>query len=252
MGSIDCNFCRARTDGLCKDHSPEFLRVIRSHATGKRVFDRGQDIFSLGEECSSIFNILDGWVSLYNILEDGRRQILHFALPGAVLGFHTTGGKIATYGARALTEVTACIMSRDALDILAKKRPEIGMRLAWLTSRDQSLAYARLASIGQHSAQERIAHLLLELFIRNRAQWPGNKIEEMHLPLTQEHIGDALGLTGVHVNRVLNNFKGLEIVEFHHKKLRILDPDKLVEISGIDPKLLDSWASQELLSGENG
>ena len=73
----------------------------------------------------------------------------------------------------------------------------------------------------------------------------------MSLPLTQEHIGDALGLTGVHVNRVLNNFKNLQIVEFHHKKLRILNPDTLVEISGIDPKLLDSWARQELPSGKN-
>lgn len=251
MAATDCDACRVRIDGLCQDYSPEALQVISSYASGKRVFDRGQDLFSPGDACNAVFNLLDGWVSLYNLLEDGGRQILHFALPGAVLGFHPADGAAATYGAQALTEVRVCIIPREALTLLSKKYPEIGMRLAGLTSRDQNLAYARLTSIGRRSAQERVAHLLLELFIRYRVQWPGHNIEEMNLPLTQEHIGDALGLTGVHVNRVLNNLKNMSVVEFHHRKLRILNPDKLVEIADLDPKLIDSWTHRELPSGIN-
>src|SRR3546814_111707 len=69
-------------------------------------------------------------------------------------------------------------------------------------------------------------------------------IEEMHLPLTQEHIGDATGLTGVHVNRVLGDLKTDGILTFSYRHLSILDPDKLVDVAGIDPALLQSWIGQ--------
>src|SRR3546814_10980328 len=96
------------------------------------------------------------------------------------------------------------------------------MRLALLTSRDRSLAFSHLTSIGRRSARERVAHLLLELFIRRRAHWQGQRIEEMHLPLTQEHIGDATGLTGAHVNRVLRDLREERVVEFPYRSLRKL------------------------------
>lgn len=67
----------------------------------------------------------------------------------------------------------------------------------------------------------------------------------MHLPLTQEHIGDATGLTGVHVNRVLRDLKKDGVLEFHYRRLRILDPDRLVDIAGIDPHLLLPWTWRE-------
>src|SRR3546814_3500604 len=73
--------------------------------------------------------------------------------------------------------------------------------------------------------------LVLELFVRCRTQWPGNRIEEMYLPLTQEHIGDATGLTFVHVNRILRTLRKEGVVEFHHRRLRMLDPDRLVRRS---------------------
>jgi hypothetical protein len=63
----------------------------------------------------------------------------------------------------------------------------------------------------------------------------------MHLPLTQEHIGDATGLTGVHVNRVLRDLRSDGVLEFHYRRLRVLDPDKLVEVAGIDPHVALSW-----------
>jgi len=239
---LDCQVCPARASrGLCADLTPELVSVVASHKSGDREFKAGEDLFSLGEPCDSIYNLAHGWVILYNILEDGRRQILHFALPGAVLGFHPARGATMTYGAQALTDIVVCTIPHKALLPLVNQQPELGLRLAWLIARDCSLAFDRLTSIGRHSARERVAHLLLKLFIRYRAQWPGSRIEEMHLPLTQEHIGDATGLTFVHVNRVLRNLRKDGILEFHYRRLRILDPDKLVDVAGIDPQLVISW-----------
>ena len=234
---IDCESCRAPAD----DCGPQALRLIAEHNSGDRMFKTGQDIFSLGAPCDAIYNLVDGFVFLYNTLEDGRRQILHFALPGAVFGFHPTRGAIATFSAQALTDTVVCVIPHKALGPLLQKHPEIGMRLARLMTRDRSLAFDHLTSIGRQSARERIAHLLLELFVRYRSQWPGSRVEEMHLPLTQEHIGDATGLTFVHVNRVLRDLRVDGIVEFHYRRLRILNPDKLIDVAGIDPQLAMSW-----------
>lgn len=240
----DCQICITRRNGLCEDCTLETLRALAGCRSGDRKFQAGQDIFSLGVPCDAIYGLVSGWAFRYNLLDDGGRQILDFALPGAVLGFHPARGATATFGAQALTDAVVRVIPRKALHSLSKQRPEIGMQLAWLISRDCSLAFDHLTSLGRHSARERIAHLLLELFIRYRSQWPGIRTEEMHLPLTQEHIGDATGLTAVHANRVLRDLRREGIVEFHYRRLRILDPDKLIDVAAIDPHLAMSWIRQ--------
>lgn len=238
---VECLTCQARRDGLCQGRTPEELDVIAGYKWGDRAIRAGEDLFGLGEPCDYVYNLVEGWMFLYSLLEDGRRQILHFALPGAVLGFHPAQGTMTTYSVQALTDAVVCVIPRKALEPLSKQYPEMGMRLARLVSRDRSLAFDHLTSIGRQSARERVAHLLLELFVRYWAHWPGNRIEEMHLPLTQEHIGDATGLTFVHVNRVLRDLRKEDIVEFRYGRLRILDPDKLVDVAEIDPQLAISW-----------
>ena len=231
----------ARTDGLSPGWAAGLLDEFDRHKSSDRQFTAGSDLFSPGERRDAIYRLVDGWVVLYCLLEDGGRQILHFALPGAVLAF--VPGRIMTYGAQALTDVIVGVVPYKRLYSLLREQPGVGLQLAWLVSRDRSLAYDRLSSVGRHSARERVAHLLLELFIRCRMRWPGQRIEEMRLPLTQEHIGDATGLTGVHVNRVLRDLRSDGILEFHYRRLRILDPDKLVDVAGIDPHIAVSWMS---------
>lgn len=240
---IECHNCQARRDGLCQGLAADVLRTMARYKTGNREVKAGQDLFGLGASCDTIYNLVSGWVFRYNLLEDGRRQILDFVLPGAVLGYHPAAGY--TFAAQALTDCVVCIIPHAALGPLSRKHPEISLRLAFLIAQDRSLAFDHLTSIGRRSARERVAHLLLELFVRCRRQWPGYRIEEMHLPLTQEHIGDATGLTFVHVNRVLRDLRQDGIVEFHYQRLRILDPDRLVDEAGIDPQLLLSWAPQD-------
>jgi CRP/FNR family transcriptional regulator, anaerobic regulatory protein len=217
------------------------LHVASYYKSADRQFKAGCDLFRLGEGGEAIYSLVDGWVALYHLLEDGRRQILQFALPGTVLAFVPTPGALMSYSAQALTDAVVSIVSHKNLGRLARDCPEIGMQLAGLISQDRSLAYDQLSSVGRGSARERVAHLLLELFIRSRMRWPGHRLEEMHLPLTQEHIGDATGLTGVHVNRVLRDLHKEGILGFHYRRLRILNPDKLVDVAGIDPQVAMTW-----------
>ncbi len=217
------------------------LRAIRSFGSRDRQLQAGQDLFGPGAPSDVVYYLVEGWVSLYSILESGRRQILHFAMPGAVLGFPQAHGGLTTFGAQALTDVVASVIRHKDLRSLSKKRPEIGLQLAQLMAEDLSVAFDHLTSVGRQSARERVARLLLELFMRSWSQWSGDGVETMHLPLTQEHVADATGLTPVHVNRVMRALQREGIVEFHYRRLRILNPDKLIDVAGIDPTVASAW-----------
>jgi CRP/FNR family transcriptional regulator len=196
-----------QADALCPGLAVNSLRILSDHAESDRTVKAGCDLFRPGERNEAIYHLVDGWGALYNLLEDGRRQILQFALPGSALVFISASNATMTYGAQALTDTIVRVISFAKLKRFVQDYPETGLQLAKLIAQDRLLAYDHLSSIGRHSARERVAHLLLELFTRYRIRWPGHRIEEMYLPLTQEHIGDATGLTGVHVNRVLRDLR---------------------------------------------
>ncbi len=242
--TVDCTTCGAKPNGLCRDYPRGVLRQIARYKCCDRTTPADQDLIDPGQPCDAIHNLVAGWVFLYNLSPDGRRQIVHFALPGAILGFFPAKRR-ATYGARALTDAVVCVIPRANLDPLIRERPDIGMRLAWLVARDRSLAYDHLASAGRLSARERVAHLLLELVVRYQAQWPTQQVGEIPLPLTQEHVGDAVGLSAVHVNRVLRILHQDRIISFHHRRLRILDPDRLWQVADLDPQTIHSWTQSE-------
>jgi len=241
---VDCTMCAARSNGLCKELTDCELAKVRQARSGDRLVPAGSDVFAPGSHCHTIYNLVDGWAFRYSILEDGQRQILDFVLPGAVLGFCSANGSGSTYGVQALTNVTLCAIPKEHFLSLLRDVPEMGIRLTWLIARDRNLAYDRLSSIGKLSAREQVAHLILELFIRCHAQWPNHAINEMYLPLTQEHVGDAVGLTSVHVNRVLRELREEGILEFHYRHLRVLNVDRLVDVAKIDPQLAVQWSSK--------
>jgi CRP-like cAMP-binding protein len=241
---VDCPSCRTRLDGLCKDCAPEVLRIVTKYKWADHEVKAGHDLFRPSEPRNAVYHLIKGWAFLYELLEDGRRQILHFALPGTFLGPYSD--RATVFGAEALTDAAISVVPYEKLGSLFEKHPEVGLRFACIASRERDLAYDHLSSVGRRSARERIACLLLELFVRYRMQWPGFRIENMYLPLTQEHIGDATGLTGVHVNRILRGLREDGIVEFHYRQLRILNPDKLVEVATINPLTMSAWAGRDL------
>ncbi|MFC3098357.1 Crp/Fnr family transcriptional regulator [Alteraurantiacibacter palmitatis] len=229
------------SNGSPAGDSTDALRLLPGVRGADRKVEAGQELFGVGAPFDGVHNLIDGWVALYTLLEDGRRQIVQFVLPGGVFGMFGASSGRTTYGAQALTEVLVCVIPQAVLSANLRDTPDVAARLVRSLSRDRALAFDHLTSVGRRNARERIACLILELFVRCRTQWPGNRIEEMYLPLTQEHIGDATGLTFVHVNRVLRTLRKEGVVEFHHRRLRILDPDRLVGVAGVDHNAAMAW-----------
>lgn len=193
----------------------------------------GADLVRQGEAAVEAFTVLEGWAMRYVLLADGGRQILDFCLPGDFVGFEPDEGAVHEHGVQAITPVRACSFTRAALIERVAANAEVGFRLACLSHRDQVASERHLTSVGRRAARGRVANLLLELFLRVRARGDGGGDgTSIALPLTQEHLGDALGLTPVHVNRTLRRLREDGIATLTDHRLMVLDPGRLAAKAG--------------------
>lgn len=232
----------AHHSASCHSSALQASHAVAQFRSADLKLKAGQDLFAAGDPCNAVHILAEGWMILYTLQEDGRRQILHFALPGAMLSRHPLIDAAATYSVQALTDSTVYVIPHETLQPLFDQHPEFAVQMAYWLCHDRCAAFAHLTSVGRGSSRERVAHLLAELFVRCRSQWPGYRISAMRLPLTQEHIGDATGLSSVHVNRVLRELAKERIVEFHYHRLNVLDPDRLMEAGCADPGVVRLWA----------
>ncbi len=235
--SSACANCGVRGQTVCAPLDVNELGIVESFRAGNRKLDAGTDIFTQGEVGSEVYTLLEGWVMLYTLLEDGRRQIVDFCVPGAFLGFQPDLDAPSRHTSEALTAVKVCVFPKRGLLTMFGSHPKMALRMACIAARDQAFAYQHLTSVGRRTARERIANLLLELFVRVRQSAPEASGDAIRLPLTQEHLGDALGLTSVHVNRTLRDLREDGVLTVKRGALSILDPDRLAEEAGFNAEV---------------
>ena len=233
-GPASCDDCRIRPVSLCAALSEIGGTVVPPFRISERWYPAGQDIVEQGESGHDFSVITDGWAVQYELLENGSRQILDFLLPGSIAGFQPDGDAPSPHFVQALTGVRACRFSKPGFLDAAKSNPALALRLAAVACQSHHRSLWHLTLIGRRTAKERVAALLFELYRRAR-RWSLSPWEdEVSLPLTQEHIGDALGLTNIHVNRMLRELREEGVLVLKRGVLRLLDPGRLVEIAGCD------------------
>ena len=233
-GARSCDDCPVRTVTPCAAPSETGCTVVPPFRISEHWFPAGREIVEQGEAGQRFFVITDGWAVQYELLEDGGRQILDFLLPGSVVGFHPDDEACSPHFVRTLTDVRACRLSTAGLLHAARSNPALALRLAAAASRSHYRSLRRLTLIGRRTAKDRVAVLLFELHRRAR-RWSLSTCEdEVPLPLTQAHIGDALGLTSVHVNRMLRELREEGVLVLKNGVLRLLDSGRLAEIAGHD------------------
>ena len=218
------------------------LDAIRRHALGRRSFRPHTEMLNQNEIARDVLMIVDGLACTYQLLDDGRRQILSFCLPGDLIGIAGSPHAPLGYAAAAITNVAVALLPQDRLLPIARTNPDFAMSLTRAVIASQALSQHHLTNVGRRTARERVASLLLELYCRVQGV-SGSAVGEIQLPLTQEEIGDALGLTHFHVNRVLRALRNDHVVEFGNRVLRVLDVDRLAEEAGVEPGLFLSQAA---------
>ncbi len=202
--------------------------------------DSLQDVVTEGEPCKHLYLLTRGWALRYKLLSDGRRQILGFVIPGDFFGLRATLFDVADDTVQSLTECTICRIPGEDFVAVLRDHPRLGMAIVWSIVREYSVLAEHLVSLGRRSALERTAHLLMELLNRLQlVQLAGEK--DFELPLTQEILADALGLSIVHVNRTLRRLRqqGLIRLDPQTRWIIIDKPDDLAEIADFNPLYLD-------------
>jgi CRP-like cAMP-binding protein len=232
---IPCNLCPLRRRENFRDFTQDELSFVSSFKIGELAADPGATIIVEGEMHPQLYTVMAGWGFRYKILEDGRRQILNYILPGDLVGLQGNLMREMLHSVEALTRMTLCIFERDRLTSLFRKHPSLGYDLTWIASREESMLDEHLLSIGRRTALERAAYLLA--FLDHRAHVTGIFNEEgpKILPLTQQHVADTLGLSLVHTNKTLRRLSDAHVLRWLDRGSEVLEREKLFDIAGWHP-----------------
>ena len=238
----NCNECRARGTSLFKLIPDKDLSGTQEYRKEQLEIPARTRIFQEGDYHDHVYSMFKGWGFIYKtVSNNGKRQILRFILPGDLIGYQTNTGSTMPYSAGTITESVLCAFPKNKIKPMLQETPELAIRLVDMESRVVSLCQNHLMAAGRKTARESIAFLLLELFYRVRQQIPKDYSESSHsivFPLTQEDIGDAVGLTNIHVNRVIKEMMREKLIHCHKKNLIISEEEKLSQIAEFKPDMI--------------
>jgi len=242
--SAPCGQCPVRKYGVCRDLSGSDFERMFPHGARIQTQKAGATLFRQGEPFDQVFTILSGWALTCKVFEDGRRQIIRFALPGDLIGFEGNESSGMAYSAEAITDVRLCGIRHATFFRDCTCSAQLAMNFAAAIAREVLSAWNHVGALGQQTAMGRVANLLLDLHRRvtalGGADGPGPAVAEfpaVHLPISQIHIADATGLTPVHVCRTLKHMRLDGLLEFRKERLVLLDPDRLAAIAELDPDI---------------
>ncbi len=204
----------------------------------RRTFVAGRDLVHQGQSDQVAYILASGWACSYKLLEDGQRQIVDFQIPGDFLGLRSVLLNVPDHSIEPVTDIEVTeIHVADLLDAFAQT-PRLATAVLWAASRDEAMVVEHLVDIGRRDAAKRMAHFLLELSARLALVGLGSK-DGYACPLTQYLLADALGLSDVHVNRVLRQLREAGMVTFRDGFVAFDDYDQLVNFAGFEPSYMD-------------
>lgn len=200
-------------------------------------FDAGEDLIVAGEEASEVFILQVGWALRYRLLEDGRRQIVNFMLPGDVFDLQSLADLKADHTVTALTECEVTIIPSRPFVTMLRQSSRLAAAFWWAAVQEESILREQIVRIGRRSARERIGHMLLELH-RRFVGATGEETDRLVMPVTRSDIADALGLTPVHVSRTMSAMRRSGLISEERGSIILEDRERLARLSHFDTDYL--------------
>ncbi|MGP7796498.1 Crp/Fnr family transcriptional regulator [Sphingomonas sp. CLY1604] len=196
-----------------------------------------RDLIREGDRPRNVNLIVEGWAFRYKTLEDGRRQIIAFYLPGDLCDPNGYILKEMDHSVGALTAVRYVEIARERIEALTAMGPRLDQALRWDVLVSAAIQREWTVNLGQRDAIERLSHLFCELFFRLRAVGlvDGHRCE---IPLTQTDLAEATGMTPVHVNRMVQELRARGLVRWKGREFEALDLDGLCEVAMFNPTYL--------------
>lgn len=215
-----------------------------------RLLAKRQDIVREGDRPSQCCVVLDGWACRYKMLGDGSRQILCFQIAGDFTDLQSLHLDAMDHNIGTLGTCSVAFVPHKALRALTSMHPRIGEALWRDTLVDACVTREWLLNVGTRAAYSRLAHLLCEVFTRLEVV---GKTEgfRFDFPISQEMLAEATGLSGVHVNRMMQALRDNGLITLSRGVCSLTDWKGLVEVAGFDGKYLHIYQNEQGLGSSN-
>jgi CRP-like cAMP-binding protein len=211
--------------------SPEELEALAEIQSKPLPVERGRQLTEEGQTGHKAFVLQSGWACSYKDLPNGQRQIISFPIAGDCVGLRSVLLRTADHSFSALTDAVVSAVEGPHIMKCVDEFPRLAAALLWAASRDEAMVVEHLVNIGRRSAIERTAHFFMELAERLRLVGLATEAE-FECPLTQLVLADALGLTDIHINRVLRQLREQGLLTLRKGTATIHDLNGLRKLAG--------------------
>ena len=224
--------------------APPEIAVLAELQGSPRHVARGREIVLEGRKYDGLMVLIDGVALRYRVLQDGRRQVLNIILPGDFIGFPGCFFESALYSIAALGDCTVSPVPFSRLLGLFQTHPRLGAAIFWSLSCETAMYAEHLIGVGRRSALERVAHFLLEMLVRLQAIGLADE-HSYRLPLTQELLADALGLSVQYVNQTLRQLREEELVTVERHQVTIHNYEALTALADFERAYINRFRIAE-------
>jgi len=221
---------RLRTTSALDEQDVE---AIRSLPAVTKHYPPGQAIVRDGDRPAECCLISQGFCVRSKTTSNGRRQILSIHIPGEIPDLQSLHLHVLDHDLTTLTECTLGFINHVALREITRRRPNVAEVFWRDTLIDAAMFRDWIVNVGQRAAPSRLAHIIVEL--RERLKVVGKVLgARFEMPLTQEQLGEAMGITSVHVNRIVKQLRDDNVLELHRGSVTVIDEQKLLELADFD------------------
>ncbi len=213
-------------------------RILEAAAASDvRAIGPREDIIRQGERPEQVHVLVEGWACRYKLLPDGARQIMAYLVPGDFCDLHIAILGEMDHSIATLSKCKVAFIAENKIAELTSGYQTINRALWWATLVDEATLREWLANMGRRPADQQLAHLFCELLVRLQSVGLVDE-NSFEFPVTQEELGDTLGISQVHVNRMLQQLRADGLITLENRRLTIPDVGRLNEVAGFDPDYL--------------
>jgi CRP-like cAMP-binding protein len=213
------------------------LAALTNLLSHRVVAKKAKDIIVEGYEYKILHVVESGFAIRFKLLHSGKRQIMNVILPGDIIGFPACFYEHAVFSVSAITAMNLHRVQLDDFADLCLARARIATALLWFAAREAAIYAEHIADAGRRTPIERLAHFILEIQTRLRAIGAASE-HSFVMPLSQEAVGDLIGLSGPHVNRMLGELKREGLIATSGPEVTILDRAALQILGEFHPRYL--------------
>jgi CRP-like cAMP-binding protein len=212
-------------------------RVLEDATSDVRVFGPHHDIIVEDDRPENVHLLLEGWAGRYKLLPNGDRVIMAYLIPGDLCDIHVALLNGMDHSIGTLSPCRVAFIPRETMNTLMEENWRIARALWWATLVDEAILREWLVTVGHRPADRRVAHLICEMLLRSKAVGLTDD-DSFDLPLTQEELADTMGMSNVHMNRMLQQLRGQGLITTNGKRMIVKDVEGLFGFADFNPNYL--------------